>query len=81
MTIYATRPIAWIVGPSDKPLYDDQMTRIEIEDQSAGEYVVVSQAANERGDHRIAIGAEEWPAIRAAVDAALAECIDFGGQS
>lgn len=78
MTIYATRPVAWTVGPSDEPTFSEQMTRIEIEDQAGGEYVVVSQCTTEHGEQRIALGAEEWPAIRSAIDAALAECRDFG---
>lgn len=31
MTTYTTRPIAWIVGPPDEPIFDERMTLIEIE--------------------------------------------------
>ena len=80
MTPYTTRPIAWIAGPSDEPMFAEQMTRIEIEDESGGEFVVVRQDTQEHGEQRIAIDASEWPAIRAAIDAAIAACRDFGEQ-
>lgn len=78
MTPYTTRPIAWIVGPPDKPMFDEQMTRIELEDEAGGEYVVIRQDTSGNGEQRIAVEASDWPAIRAAIDAALAECRDFG---
>ncbi len=78
MTTYTTRPIAWIVGPPDDPIFSEQMTRIEIEGVPGGEYVIVSQCTNEHDEQRIAIDASEWPAIRVAIDAAVAACRDFG---
>lgn len=78
MTPYTTRPVAWIVGQSDEPMFCEQITRIELEDQGAGEYVVISQCTTEHGEQRISVEASDWPAIRAAIDAALAERRDFG---
>lgn len=78
MTNYTTRPIAWVVGPSDEPSFSERMTKIELDDEAGGEYVVVSQCTNEHGEQQIAVEAADWPAIRAAIDAALAECRDFG---
>ena len=78
MSTYTHRPIAWIVGPTDEPTFAEQMTRIEIEGVPGGEYVVVSQCTTEYGQQQIEVEASDWPAIRAAIDAALAERRDFG---
>lgn len=75
---YTSRPVAWIVGPSDEPSFSERMTRVEIDDEAGGEFVVVSQCTDQNGDQRIAIDVSEWPALRAAIDAAIAECRDFG---
>lgn len=63
---------AIIVTPQGAPIYDERATRVEIEDEGAGAFVVVSQ---ERG--RIAIDAKEWPAIQRAIDTMMAQVAEL----
>lgn len=78
MTPYTTRPIAWIVGPPDEPIFSERMTKIELDDDGGGEYIVVSQCTDAHDTQRIAFDSAEWLAVRAAIDAAVAACRDFG---
>jgi hypothetical protein len=65
-----TRPLALIVVPSGEPLFHERGTRIEVEDEGAGEYVVVSQ--NEGG--KVTIDPGEWPLLRAAINRMVKQC-------
>lgn len=76
MTTYETRTIAVIVAPPRETIFSESATTVNIEDDAAGEFVVVSQ--NLDGYDKIAITPEEWPAIRAAIDALVADCRPAG---
>ena len=64
------RTLALIVGPDSEPIFHERATRIEIEDEGGGEYVVVSQ--NEGG--KITIDPSEWPLLRAAINRMVKQC-------
>jgi hypothetical protein len=68
MTKYETSPLSWIVKPKGAPVYSEMATIITIDDEAAGPFLVIEQEARSKG---IAIDVEEWPAIRAAIDAAI----------
>ncbi len=65
-------PGEWTFG---QPVFSEQTTRIEIEDESAGEFVKVSQ---ERGHTDIAkwitIYPSEWPTLRESIDYMTGQC-------
>lgn len=71
----AMRTVAVIVGPEGADLFDERNTRIELEDDGAGEYVVVKQPEQVKPGH-ILIGPEEWPALCEAIDKMIKACRD-----
>lgn len=73
MTSYETRTLSLIVAPLGEPTFSERATHIRIEDESGGEYVVIEQYPDS-GLQQVSINPEEWPAIRAAIDALAADC-------
>jgi len=70
---YRTRVTRLLVLPSGEPAFSEMATSVEIDDEAAGEFVVVEQHG--RSDlGKIAINPEEWPALRAAIDRMIQEC-------
>ena len=68
---YETRVLKICIIPTGKEIYDELATIIEINDEAAGEFVIVTQP-NEKDEIRI--DAEEWPVIRDAVDYMIGQC-------
>jgi len=61
------------VVPVGQPLFSEMATMVTIVDEAAGEYVEVCQSG--RVDlGKIAINAEEWPALQAAISLAISNC-------
>jgi hypothetical protein len=63
------RPLALIVLPQGEPIFHERATRIEIEDEAAGEYVVLRQQGG-----KIRIDPVEWPKLRAAINRMIRQC-------
>jgi hypothetical protein len=59
--------------PKGKAIFDEESTQIEIEDEAAGEYVVIKQDYEPKGEQRIMIDPDEWPEIRRAVNRIMKE--------
>lgn len=57
--------------PADEAIFGNGVTIITIEDEAAGEFLEITQPG---GDGKIYIAPEEWPAIRQAIDHAIAAC-------
>ena len=70
---YEVRQTAITINRAAEPLFSELATRVEIEIESSGEFVQVSQT---RGDEfgKIEITPEEWPALREAIDQMIALC-------
>ena len=66
------RPCAWTVTP-DGTLYHKLATRVQIEDEGCGEYIELRQFRSADNDV-VGVDIEEWPALRKAIDQALATC-------
>lgn len=66
---YRARVTQCTVAPEGGPIYDEQVTRVTIADETCGEFVVVEQDG-----HAIRIGRPEWPAIRRAINRMMREC-------
>lgn len=73
MSEYENRITRVIVGKSGEPIFSEMATTVEIDDESAGEFVTVSQHVGP-GLGKIAIERVEWPAIRAAIDEMMERC-------
>ena len=70
---YRTRITQLTVVPEGEPSFSEMGTTVEIENEAAGEFVVVAQ--NARTDMgKITINPEEWPALRAAINQMIEQC-------
>lgn len=58
------------VVPEGEPIFSELATHIEMQDEAAGPFVELVQVGKigEAGRNAVRIDAEEWPAIRGAVD-------------
>ena len=71
---YKTRITRLTVAPVGKPLFSEQATSISIEDESAGDFVVIEQSRDStEGASRVCIDPDEWPHVAAGVDRLLKE--------
>lgn len=68
-----TRTTQVVVLPEGQPLYAESATKIEITDESAGEFVIIDQSGTSDFG-KIGVSPEDWPAIREAVDKMISEC-------
>lgn len=69
---YYTRVTRLVVLPEGESLYVEAATTVEIDDEAAGEFVIVRQDG--RTDSSIAIDPDEWPELRAAIDRLVGDC-------
>jgi hypothetical protein len=75
--IYEGRITRRVVVAKGEALFHESATTIEIDNEAAGEFVVVSQDAPEHGwQGKIAITAEEWPLIRRTINRMIKDCRD-----
>jgi hypothetical protein len=73
MRDYEIRATKLIVAPEGEQVYSEMCTSVEIKDEAAGEFVLVSQTG--RTDFgEVAISPEEWPKIRDAIDRMISQC-------
>lgn len=73
MTDYETRTTRIVVLPKGEPTFCDDATTVEIDDEGAGEYLVLSQSHTD-AHSSLKIDPAQWPHIRAAIDRLAAEC-------
>jgi hypothetical protein len=70
---YVVEEVAMIVMPAGSAISCQEATAVRIRDEGTGPFVVVSQSA--RGDGSgIAVTAEDWPAIKQAVEQLMKGC-------
>lgn len=69
-----TRTLKIALVPEGKPIFDESVTTIEIQDDAAGEYVEIQQINDDAKQGTIKIDPEEWPALRDAIQRMLDEC-------
>lgn len=75
MRDYETRILSVVVLPEGEAIFCEEATTIEIVDDAAGEYIVVSQE-RPMGEHKsgsIAFEPREWTQIRSAIDDMMAK--------
>jgi hypothetical protein len=71
---YETRILKIAVGVKGEPIFHEGATEIEIVDEAAGEFLKVTQSAEEVEPGTIWIDPTEWTHIRAAIDKMVKEC-------
>jgi hypothetical protein len=65
------RQTQWTVMPEGESIFTEGTTVITIQDEAAGEYLEVEQL---NGQGKLYIEPDNWPAIRKAIDEAVAAC-------
>ena len=71
---YRVRVTRLTIVPDGEPIFSEQATHVEIEDEAAGEFVKVTQQIGNASDaemRSIRIDPTEWPAIRHAIEQLL----------
>ena len=71
---YETRITRLTVLPKGDPLFSEKATHIQIEDESAGEFISIEQTYESATPGKIVINPDEWPEIRDAVQKLLDDC-------
>lgn len=69
-TRIVSRPTKWIVIREGQPIFAENAIEVSIEDEAAGEFVVIEQDMNGK-DNKIAIDPSEWPMLRNVIDRAF----------
>ena len=64
---FDVRATQFTVARKGEEIFADDSTRVEIDDEAAGEFIAITQSRS-AGDGRITIDRDEWPLIRYAVD-------------
>lgn len=73
MRKFEVRTTKLVVAPKGEQVFSEMATWVEIKDDAAGEFVMVTQSG--RTDvGQIAIDVDEWPALRDAIDRMIAQC-------
>lgn len=66
-TEYERRVTAIVLVPPGRESFDEMATEIKVESEGAGEYLVLTQTWCD-GMKGVSIQADEWPALRSAID-------------
>lgn len=62
------RVIKMQLAPPKAEIFSEYATNVEIEDESGGEFVVVTQQHDQIKPGQISINPEEWPQLRALIN-------------
>jgi hypothetical protein len=73
MSDYETRTTRLVVLRQGAELFDESATTVEIEDESGGEFIIVSQSHMDKHS-TLRVEPGEWPRLREAIDKMVAEC-------
>ena len=76
--VYEARVMSMVVLPKGQPIYSEMATTVSLDDEAAGEYLVLEQQGFE-GAGKVRVTAEEWPALRRAINRMARLCRDEGG--
>jgi hypothetical protein len=74
---YETRILRIAIGVKGEPIYHEGATEIEITDESAGEFLKITQSVDDEEPGTIKIDPHEWPMIRAGIDKMIKECRSY----
>ena len=68
---FEVRPTQWTVTPTGKPIFDERAMTLKIEDEAAGEFLVLENCGDCGDGKGFRFDPEEWPALRALIDEAV----------
>jgi hypothetical protein len=74
---YETRILRIAIGVKGEPTFHEGATEIEITDESAGEFLKITQSVDDEEPGTIKIDTHEWPMIRAGIDKMIKECRSY----
>jgi hypothetical protein len=60
------------IVPEGEPIFCDLGYTVKIDDEAAGEFVVIEDHSDDEG--RIAINPQDWPALRRAINKMVNNC-------
>ena len=60
------------VAPEGEPIFSESAYTVTIDDEAAGEFVVVHELDEDGG--RVKLDPQNWPVLRDAIDRMVAEC-------
>ena len=66
---YEARVTMITVTPEGEDTFSDQATSVRVEDEGAGEFVVIHQE-----DGEVRFDPDEWPALRKAINRIVRQC-------
>ena len=72
---YEIRVTKLSVMPPSDPIFSEQATHVEIQDEAGGEYLSIQQHHHEERT-QILIDRKEWPMLRDAINFMIGECRD-----
>ena len=64
---YDARITSFTISRAGAEIFSDEATKVEIEDEGAGEFIVLTRTTD-AGEVKLAMDAEEWLLIRDAVN-------------
>lgn len=70
---HLSRVLAMIVHKPDESIFSESATRVEIDDEGAGEFVRVRQDRDD-GSQSVTIDVGEWPVLRKVIDEMVKAC-------
>ena len=73
MNNFITRTTRLTVLEKGEPLFSEKATHIELDDEAAGEFVLIRQMHDSIEPGTISVDPTEWELIKAAVDQLLSE--------
>lgn len=68
-----TRTTQMTLLPEGEPIFSEQAIVLTIDDEAAGEFLKISQHDDQAKPGEIRIDPREWPQLREAIDAMMAE--------
>lgn len=70
------RTTQYYIGPKNTPIFSEHGFSVLMEDEAAGEFVVVKDHSCEEHLNiaQVRINPEEWPTLRMAIDMMIQEC-------
>ena len=71
MNPFITRVTQLTVAPEGEPIFSETATIIEIDDEAAGEFIVIKQTFDHAKLGEVSFDLHNWPAVRDAVETLL----------
>jgi len=60
------------ITPEGEPIFHERAYTVTIDDQAAGEYVVIHSMDEDAG--KLTVDPQDWPPLRDAIDTLIGEC-------